>query len=88
MKEWFEDKQLLIEDLPDGWREEIVSEDDERINPDSWKLGQVGMITVNGKTIIKPVYQDGVERGKFRVILIEPTEVQHNTDSFHQDILD
>lgn len=60
-----------LSQLPEGWREEIVSEEDPRINPDSWRLGQAGMVG----NVIKPIDQEGIERGKFRVIFINSQRV-------------
>lgn len=58
--------RLSNDKLPRGWESEIVSEEDSRIKPENWKLGQTGMVG----NIIKPLDQTGAGTGEIRVIFI------------------
>ncbi len=71
----------LIDKMPDGWRSEIVSEDDPAIHPKAWKQGQMGMVG----NVIKPADQRGAREGQIRVIFIE--EPRPALSTFSDDIL-
>lgn len=88
MDKWIKETPLL-KDFPQDWEVVVLSEKDPRINPDSWNLGQIGMVIVDGKTIIKPAYQEGVKEGELRIIFIGDRSHTSETSriNFHEDVL-
>lgn len=88
MDKWVK-KTLILKDFPKDWEVAILSEKDPRINPVSWNLGQIGMVIVDGKTIIKPAYQEGVKEGELRIIFIRESPHTSETSrvNFYEDVL-
>lgn len=88
MERWLEETPLL-KDFPNDWAVVVLSEKDPRINPDSWKLGQIGMVVIDGKMIIKPAYQEGVKEGELRVIFVGDSHLAPETGktNFYEDVL-